>query len=216
MKKITIIGASGYVGTAILNEALIRGYEATAIVRHPERILIQDSHLKILPGDVRNEDEIARLTEGTETVISAYNPGWSDPAIYDDLQTGYKALLAGVKKAGVKRLLIAGGAGTLQVNGSQRVMDEPGIPPHLLPGIKGIADVYYHLLLPEKELDWVYFSPAANLEPGQRTGNFRLGKDKLIIGKDGESRISIEDYALAMIDEAENKTHHRERFTIGY
>lgn len=216
MKEIALIGASGYVGTAILNEALIRGHRVTAIVRHPEKVLIRDSHLKVRKGDALQEKEIAGLTQEMDAVISAYNPGWTNPDMYDNLQSAYRAILAGVKRAGVKRLLIAGGAGTLLVNDSQRVMDEPDIPSRLLPGIKGIADVYYHILLPEKELDWVYFAPAANLEPGQRTGHFRLGKDRLITGADGESRISVEDYALAMIDELEDEVHHRERFTIGY
>lgn len=120
-----------------------------------------------------------------------------------------------MKEAGVHRLLIVGGAGSLYVAPGVRVMDR-GVPEAFAPGVKGLAEVYYSYLIPEKELDWVFFSPAANLVPGERTRKFRLGKDDLIRSVSGESRISVEDYAVAMIDELEKEMHHRERFTIGY
>ena len=127
----------------------------------------------------------------------------------------YPLIIRSVKEAGVRRLLIVGGAGSLYVAPGVRVMDR-GVPEAFAPGVKGLAEVYYSYLIPEKELDWVFFSPAANLVPGERTRKFRLGKDDLIRSVSGESRISVEDYAVAMIDELEKEMHHRERFTIGY
>lgn len=216
MKNIVIIGASGYVGSALLSEALNRGYRVKAVVRHPENLNIEDDNLEIVKGDVTNSAEVARLAAGMDAVISAYNPGWKDPDIYEHTLQGYKAIIEGVRKSGVKRLLVVGGAGRLYVRPGVRLLDSGEVPEHLLPGIKGLAAVYTNYLLPEKELDWVFFSPAANLEPGERTGRFRLGKDDLVVDKDGDSRISVADFAVALIDELEQGTHHREGMTVGY
>lgn len=216
MKKVLIIGASGYVGSAILNEALDRGYEVTAVVRHPEKITIKNDRLKVVKGDVTNEKEVEELAKGFDTVISAYNPGWNNPNIYEETLATYPVIISGVKKAGVKRFLVVGGAGSLFVAPGKRLMDGKDIPANLLPGIKSLAEVYFTLLQPEKELDWIFLSPAANLFPGKRTDKFRLGKDDLIVDAKGESNISVEDFAVAMVDELEKPKHHKERFTLGY
>lgn len=216
MKNIVIIGASGYVGSALLSEALNRGYRVKAIVRHPENLKTEDDHLEVVRGDVTDVAEVARLTAEADAVISAYNPGWKDPDIYEHTLLGYKAIIEGVRKSGVKRLLVVGGAGRLYVRPGVRLVDNGEVPKHLLPGIKGLADVYTNYFLPEKELDWVFFSPAANLEPGVRTGRFRLGKDDLVVDKNGDSRISVADFAVALIDELEQGMHHREGMTVGY
>ena len=111
---------------------------------------------------------------------------------------------------------MVGGAGSLLVAPGRQLMDEPDVPKKLLPGIRGMAKVYTDLLLPEKSVDWVFLSPAANMAPGERTGKFRLGKDELIVDESGDSNISVEDFTVAMIDELEQEKHHQERFTLGY
>lgn len=216
MKQVSIIGASGYVGTAILKEALTRNHEVKAIVRHPAKINVEDHHLEIVKGDVMQKNEVCQLIKGSEAVISAYNPGWQDPDIYNNILRGYHAIIEGVKAAGVKRLLIVGGAGRLYIAPGVRLLDSGDIPSHLLNAVKGQAEVYTRLLKSEKELDWAFLSPSANLVPGQRTGIFRTAKDELIIDENGESRISVEDFAVAMLDELEHPKHHREGFTVGY
>ena len=216
MKKIVLIGASGFIGSAILKESLERGHLVTAIVRHPEKIKLDNPNLKIETGDVLAEESVSELVQGADVVISAYNPGWTNPAISTDTTNAYKSIVDGVKKAKIPRLLIVGGAGSLFVSPEKRVMDTGVIPDSYLPAVKSLAEVFYGLLKDEKELDWVFFSPAGNIAPGEKTGTFRLGKDHLIVDEKAESNISVEDYAVAMLDEVEKPQHHRERFTIGY
>lgn len=216
MRKIVLIGASGFVGSAILNEAINRGYKVTAIVRSPEKITMKNENLTIIKADVSTTETVANLCKGSDTVISAYNPGWANPQIYDETLTVYPAILAGAKKAGVRRLLCVGGAGTLFCAPGLRVVDAGVIPVEILPAVKSLGEFYLNILIKEKDIDWVFFSPAGNLAPGMRTCSFRLGKDDLIVDKEGNSNISVEDYAVAMLDEVDNEAHHQERFTIGY
>ncbi len=216
MKNVVIIGASGFVGTAIVEEALTRGYQVKGIVRNPEKVTISNPNLKLIKADIMDAESLTELLKGEESVISAYNPGWTNPEIYDDTLKGYTSILKAAKNAGVKRLLIVGGAGSLYVAPNVRVMDTSTFPQEILPGVKGLAKVLTDFLLPEKDIDWVFFSPAGNIFPGERTAKFRLGKDNLIVDNDGNSNISVQDYAVAMIDELENANHHQERFTIGY
>jgi putative NADH-flavin reductase len=216
MKNVVLIGASGFVGTALLNELLNRGHKVTAIVRNPEKITVKSDLLSVAKADVSTAETVTQLCPGVDEVISAYNPGWTNPKIYEDTLKGYSAILEGVKKAGVKRLLCVGGAGTLFCAPNLRVMDSGVIPDSFMPGVKGLAEFYLTILMNEKIIDWIFFSPAGTITPGQRTGKFRLGKDDLIVDKNGNSNISVEDYAMAMIDELENPKHHQERFTIGY
>lgn len=216
MKKIVLIGASGFVGSAILNEALNRGIKVTAVVRNPENIKISNPDVTIVKADVSDVDKVAEIAKGADAVISAYNPGWTNPGIYEETLKTYPAILEGVKKAGVKRLLIVGGAGTLFVAPGVRVVDSGAIPDEIMGGVKSLGEFYLNTLTNEKEIDWVFFSPADTIEPGERTGNYRLGKDDLIVNDKGESKISVQDYAKAMIDELENPQHHQQRFTIGY
>ena len=216
MKKIAIIGASGFVGSALLKESLERGHSVTAIMRHPEKITLKDPMLTILPGDVFVEDSVPELLHGVDVVISAYNPGWTNPNISNDTTKAYKSIIDGVKKAKIPRLLIVGGAGSLFVAPEKRVMDTGVIPEAFMPAIESLAGVLYQLQKEETDLDWAYFSPAGNIAPGEKTGSYRLGKDELIVNDQGESRISVEDYADAMLNEVEKPQHHKERFTIGY
>ncbi len=216
MKKIVIIGATGYVGSAILKEALGRGHQVKAIVRDPSKLTLIHPHLKVVGGNVTDTDFLSRELAKSDAVISAFNPGWSNPNIYEETLEGYGSILCAVRNSGVHRFLMVGGAGSLLVAPGRLLMDELDVPKKLLPGIRGMAKVYTDLLLPEKSVDWVFLSPAANMAPGERTGKFRLGKDELIVDESGDSNISVEDFAVAMIDELEQEKHHQERFTLGY
>lgn len=168
MKNVVLIGASGFVGSAILKEALNRGFHVTAVVRNPEKIKIENENLTVKKADVSSLEEVYEVCKGADAVISAFNPGWSNPNIYKETLEVHLTIIDGVKKAGVDRFLMVGGAGSLFI------------------------------------------------APGVRTGRYRLGKDDMIVDKVGNSHISVEGYAAAMIDELEKPAHYREPFTIGY
>ena len=216
MKNVTLIGASGFVGTALLNELLARGHKVTAVVRNPEKINVSNPYLAIVKTDVSDTDALTEACKGKDAIISAYNPGWTNPHIYEDTLRNYPLILQAAKQSGVSRLLCVGGAGTLFCAPGLRVVDSGAIPDAILGGVKSLGEFYLNTLMNEKDIDWVFFSPAGTLEPGKRTGKFRLGKDDLIVDENGKSHISVEDYAMAMVDELENPKHHVERFTIGY
>lgn len=216
MKEVTLIGASGFVGAAILNELLARGHRVTAVVRHPEKVRAAHVGLSVVQADVADTAALVAACKGKDAVISAYNPGWGNLEIYAETLRNYPLILEAVREAGVKRLLCVGGAGTLFCAPGLRVVDSGAIPDSILDGVKALGEFYLNILMKEKDVDWVFFSPAGTLEPGQRTGQFRLGKDDLIVDGKGVSHISVEDYALAMVDELERPQHHYERFTIGY
>ena len=216
MKNVVLIGASGFVGTAILNELLNRGHKVTAIVRDPAKVTASNPNLKVVQADVTDTDVLIEASKGKDAVISAYNPGWKNPNIYEETLKNYPLIVDSVKKAGVERLLIVGGAGTLFYAPGKMVMDADDVPAKLLPGIKSFGECYLNTLRKENDIDWIFLSPAANMTPGERTGKFRIGKDDLVVDVNGDSNISVEDYAVAMVDELEQKHHHKERFTIGY
>lgn len=216
MKRVVLIGASGFVGSVILNEALNRDFHVTAVVRHPENIKITHENLTVKRADVSSLDEVCEVCKGADAVISAFNPGWDNPDIYEETIEVYLTIIDGVKKAGVDRFLMVGGAGSLFIAPGVRLVDSGEVPEKILLGVKALSDFYLNFLMKEKEVDWVFFSPAAHLFHGTRMGRYRLGKDDMIVDKVGNSHISVEDYAAAMIDELETPAHHQERFTIGY
>jgi hypothetical protein len=150
-----------------------------------------------------------------DAVISAYNPGWSSPDIYNEQTKGAKAIIKGVKESGVKRLLVVGGAGTLEVTPGVQLMNTVTFPENVKGGVLATAKTL-QVLRKEKGLDWTFLSPPASIAPGERTGQYQVGKDRLLKDKQGESRISTQDYAVAMIDELESPQHIRERFTVAY
>lgn len=216
MKNVTLIGASGFVGSAILSELLARGHKVTAVVRNPEKVRLQNPNLTVVNVDVTDTVALMKACVGKDAVISAYNPGWTNPNIYEMTLRNYPLILEAAKRSGVKRLLCVGGAGTLFCAPGLRVVDSGVIPEAIMGGVKSLGEFYLNTLMNEKEIDWIFFSPAGTLEPGERTGKFRLGKDDLIVDESGKSHISVEDYAVAMVDELETPRHHYERFTIGY
>lgn len=216
MAKVVLIGATGFVGSAILNELVERRHEVTAVVRNVEK-LPKNALVKPVKEDVGNEDAIAKLLEGKDAVISAYNPGWTNPNIAQETIVNYRHILAAAKKSGIGRLLIVGGAGTLFCAPGVRILETGVLPNEIMNGVVALGYVYLNMLSNEKELDWVFFSPTGTFdEKGERTGKFRLGKDDLVVDAEGNSHISVQDYAVAMVDELEKPAHHKERFTIGY
>lgn len=211
MMKIALIGANGTVGQRILQEALTRGHQVAAIARDASRITEQAANLTVVNGDILNEGSIRQAVSGYDIVISAYGPKHGQESM---MKTVTQKLIQAVKEAGVKRLLVVGGAGSLEVAPGLELVNSPSFPEDW----KAIALAHGEALeeYRKADLDWTYFSPAAMFQPGERTGKFRLGTDQLIVDEKGESRISTEDYAVAMLDEAEHPQFIRKRFTIGY
>lgn len=212
--KVALLGATGFVGSALLKEALDRGHMVTAIVRRPEK-LEKRQGLTAKAGDVYNSGPLATLIQGNDAIISAFNPGWKDPNLYADQVRGTASIIAAIKNAGMKRVLWAGGAGGLEVKPGVRVIDNPDMPTWVKPGSLATINALEQLQN-EPELEWSYLSPSAELKPGQRTGKFRLGSDQLLVDAAGKSQISVQDYAVAMIDELEHPAHVHQRFTVGY
>ncbi|AVM57783.1 3-beta hydroxysteroid dehydrogenase [Bacteroides heparinolyticus] len=216
MANVVLIGATGFVGSAVLNELVERGHKVTAVVRDIDKL---PKHVLVVAvkEDVGNVDAIAEIARGKDAVISAYNPGWMNPDIKALIETNYPKILQAVKKSGVGRLLIVGGAGTLFVKPGLRVVDSGAIPAEIMDGVRPLGNFYLDTLMNENDIDWVFFSPAGTFdEKGGKTGKFRLGKDDLIVDENGNSHISVQDYAVAMVDELEKPAHHKTRFTIGY
>lgn len=215
-KNVLLIGATGFVGSAILNELVNRGHKVTAVVRHADK-LPGKLGVEAVEADVADVDAIAKLAEGKDAVISAYNPGWTNPDIAQLIAENYPKILEAAKRSGVERLLIVGGAGTLFCAPGLRVVDSGAIPDEIMDGVRPLGDFYLNVLTKENDIDWIFFSPAGAFDENSgRTGKFRLGKDDLIVDENGQSHISVEDYAVAMVDELEKGAHHKERFTIGY
>jgi uncharacterized protein len=202
--RVALIGASGNVGSRILNELINRGHEVTGVVRHPEELRHSD-RLFGKRGDVNDESGLAQLIAGHDAVISAVK--------FQSMNA--QSLIRAVKNAGVKRLLVVGGAGSLEVAPGVQLVDTPNFPEAYKPEALAGRD-FLDTLHGERELDWTFVSPSALFVPGERTGKFRLSTDRLLVGANGESRISFEDYAIALIDELEMPRHSRQRFTVGY
>lgn len=216
MANVLLIGATGFVGSAVLNELVSRGHKVTTVVRNIEKLAKNDL-VNAVKEDVANVDAIAKLAEGKDAIISAYNPGWTNPDIATLITENYPKILEAAKKSGVERLLIVGGAGTLFCAPGLRVVDSGAIPEEIMGGVRPLGDFYLNTLMNENDIDWVFFSPAGVFDlEGKKTGNYRLGKDDLIVDAEGNSHISVQDYADAMVNELEKPAHHKERFTIGY
>jgi len=212
--KITLIGATGFVGSNILNELANRNHEITAIVRNPKT----GSNANWIATDIFDTDALAEILKGNDIVINAYNPGWTNPNIYDDFIEGSKSIQEAVKKSGVKRFITIGGAGSLFVAPNLQAVDTPDFPKEYHAGATAARD-YLNILKEEKELDWAFFSPAFEMHQGittGRTGNYRLGLENPVFDENQRSILSGEDLAVVIADEAENPKHHQIRFTAAY
>jgi putative NADH-flavin reductase len=215
--KVALIGASGFVGAAILKELLSRGNEVVAIARDLNKIEISDDKLIKKSVDVLDLAQLSEALKGVDAVVSAFNAGWTNPNLYNDTIKGAEAIQAAVKASGVKRYIFIGGAGTLQIDGHQLV-DGPQFPAEIKPGATAVRD-YFNTLKQETELDWVFFSPAIEMHQGitiGRTGKYRLGKTSPVFNEEGRSILSVEDLSIVIVDELENNKHHREQFTAAY
>lgn len=200
--KIAVIGASGNAGSQIVREAAARGHDVLAVARHPERIAAGEG-ITVSAGDAANVDGIAALIAGRDAVISALHFDATD------------ALLAAVRKSGVPRLLVTGGAASLEVAPGVKLIDTPAFPDEWKPfAVGGIA--FLETLRTVDDVDWTFFSPAALIFDGPRTGHYRTGGDQLVTDDAGESKISFADYAIAMVDELEAHKHSKRRFTAAY
>ncbi|MBW9158157.1 NAD(P)-dependent oxidoreductase [Clostridium sp. FP2] len=210
--KIAIIGANGNVGKVILEEALTRNYEVTAIVHNQAKYVNEQDNLKIIQADAFDETSLVNAIKGNDLVISAFGPKFGAE---DSLLSVTKNLINATKKALVPRLIAIGGAGSLYVAPGLKLGDSENFPADWKP-ISSAHTSALELYKNENELDWTVLSPAALFESGSRTGKYKLGKDDLIVDDKGASKISFQDYAQALLDEASNPKFSRQRFTIGY
>ena len=204
MSKIAIIGATGRAGSQLLEEALCRGHSVVAIARDPSSLQGR-AGVTVKALDAKDSVALQAAVSGCDAVLSAAHFATIEP----------QAIIAPVKAAGVKRLLVVGGAGSLLLPSGQRVIDSPDFPEaYKAEASAGVG--FLDALRQEPELDWTFLSPSAEFVEGGRTGHYTLGKDHLLIGADGRSWISFADYAIAMLDELEQAAHARARFTVGY
>ena len=212
--RIAIIGATGFVGSAILNELASRNHQITAIARNPK----ETSGVKWIATDIFNIDSLAETLKGQDVVINAYNPGWTNPNIYNDSIAGSKAIQEAVKKSGVKRFITIGGAGSLYIAPNVQLVDTPEFPKEIFDGANA-ARHYLDIIKKEKDLDWAFFSPAIEMHQGTktgRTGKYRLGLESPVFNDEQRSILSVEDLAVVIADEVENPKHHQVRFTAAY
>lgn len=208
--KVVLYGASGRAGSRILNELIGRGHEVVAITRKANGPK-QREDITTTSDDLSDVSRTAQVIQGADAVISAYAPPQNDTG---ELVPVTQRLVEAIARSGVPRFLMVGGAGSLEVAPGLSLTDSGKLPPEWLP----IALAHQHALeiLRASAIDWTSLCPAAYFDPGLRTGRFRLGTDNLIANENGESQISMEDYAIAMVDELENPKHRRQRFSVGY
>ena len=208
--KVVLYGASGRAGSRILNELVERGHEVIAVARNADA-LPQRKDITTAIDDLSNVSRTAQVIQGADAVISAYAPPQNDTG---ELVSVTQRLVEAIASSGVPRFLMVGGAGSLEVSPGLSLTNSGKLPPEWLP----IALAHQRALeiLRASAIDWTSLCPAAYFDPGLRTGRFRLGTDNLIADGKGESRVSMEDYAIAMVDELENPIHRRQRFSVGY
>jgi len=206
--NVVLYGATGRAGSCILTELQSRGHSVTAVARNIAKL---PATVKAKQDDLSNVDTIATIIAGTDAVISAYAPPQDDT---DALISVTERQIAAVKKAGTMRLIVVGGAGSLEVAPGVSLLTSGHLPAEWIPIATSAAKSLK--LLQDSDINWTYLSPAAFFEPGTRTGKFRLGVNNLVSDAKGESRISMEDYAIALVDELEKPAHERARFSIGY
>lgn len=217
--KISLIGATGFVGNAILNELLERNYQVNAIARNTDKITIENENLQKNSIDIFNQNDLAEAVRGSDAVISAYNPGWTNPNIHEEYLKGAEAIQNAVEKSGVKKLIVIGGAGTLKIDGNY-IVDGPDFPKEIYPGASAVKKYFLENLSKNETLDWEFFSPALEMnmfsEDQAKTGKYRLATDSPVFDNEGRSRHSVQDLAVAIADEIENKKFNHQIFTAAY
>jgi uncharacterized protein len=208
--NVVLYSPTGMIGSRVLTELVSRGHNVTAVTRDPSKVPAHPA-VNVVQGNIFDTTDVAAKVVGTDAVISAYGPGAGD---VNDLIKATHSLITALDKSDVKRLIFVGGAGSLYVKPGVDVIDSGFLPE----AYKAIAIAHRDAkkLLHESDLDWTYFSPAGFIQPGERTGKFRLGTTSLITDDKGNSSISAEDYAIALVDELENPTHIRQQFTAAY
>lgn len=213
--KVVLIGATGFVGSSILKELISRKHQVLAISRN-----IEDRHeagVTYKNLDVLGVNKLTEAIKGNDALISAFNAGWTNPNIHDDFLKGYECIQKAVKNSGLKRFIVVGGAGSLFVGNAQAV-DAPDFPKEYYGGASAARD-YLNILKSEQNLDWSFFSPAFEMHAGittGRTGKFRLGLENPVFDKDNRSILSVEDLAVAVVDELEQNKHIKQRWTAAY
>lgn len=212
--KITVFGATGNVGTRVITEALLRGHEITAVLRNNTRANELDASVRVVIGNADNIEDIVKWSDGQDIVISATRP---PQGLETQLVDTTEALLSGLAQTKV-RLLLVGGAASLTVPNSNGtlVIDDAELVPTAWRDIALACIAQYKLCQESESVDWSYLSPPAVIVPGQRTETFRIGSDELLVDEQGESTISLEDFAIALLNEAEVAKNRRKRFTVGY
>ncbi|WP_294267476.1 NAD(P)H-binding protein [uncultured Chryseobacterium sp.] len=216
MKKVAVIGATGFVGTPLVKELTNRGYEVEALVRDASKVE-QNEKVTAKSVDVNKVDELAETLKGNDAVINAFNAGWTNPNLYDDFLNGSVNIEKAVEKSGVKRFITVGGAGSLYIDGNQLV-DGPDFPADIKPGATAARD-YLNKIKENTTLDWTFFSPAIEMHQGTagvRTGKYRTALENPVFDENGRSVLSVEDVAVVLVDELEQNNHIRERFTAAY
>jgi uncharacterized protein len=215
--RLVVFGATGNVGRRVAAEALSRGHEVTGVVRDPAAGAASDARVRLMRGDATNADSVAGLVRGADAVVSAISPrpnarGLAAPSLVENA----RAIIAGLQRAGVKRVLFVGGAGSLEVAPGQPLVDQPGFPEaYRAEALEGRAAL--EVWRTEGDgLDWTFLSPAAEIEPGERTGSYRTTGDQLLSNAEGKSFITFEDYAVAVLDELERPRHLGQRFGVAY
>jgi uncharacterized protein len=207
--RLVIFGASGLLGTRLVSEALARGHQLTAVARDVARIDDRGGQVATAAADVTDPGSVAAVAGGHDAALSAVTQH-DRPEMLVDAARG---LLAGLSTAGARRLVVAGGAGSLLVASGQRLMDTEGFHEEWKPEAIAAAAALDVFRQADTDVEWSYVSPGALLAPGERTGHYRLGGDELLVDEHGKSAISMEDFAIAMLDEAEAAKHPRQRFT---
>lgn len=211
--KVALIGATGFVGSKVLSEALARGHQVTAIVRTPAKISAQPG-LHVIEGDASDADTLSALVKGHDAIVSAFNARGT-PDFAQRYVGTVRSVIGAAKASGVSRVLWVGGAGSLFVAPGVQLVDTPQFPEAYRTEAK-IARDALNIFRDESQLAWSFVSPAPLLVPGQRTGRFRLGGDQALMDGDKPGTISVEDLAVAIVDELEKSAHVRQRFTLAY
>ncbi|MBO8194646.1 NAD(P)H-binding protein [Streptomyces oryzae] len=216
MANIAVFGANGNIGSRIVREALDRGHEVVAVVRDPSKFVASREAVTVTTGDVLSPESVAAVGGNADVVVSAVG-GKDGPGHQATIRPAAEALVTGLRSlgAGAPSLVFVGGAGSLRKPDGSRVWDTEGLPDTILQIMHAHGDALAYLR-GVQDIRWTNISPAAMIEPGARTGTYRVGKDELVADENGESHISMEDYAVAVLDEIESPRHVRERFTVGY